>query len=115
MSETFAPWIVGVEHLGEMVVRIHFADVVRDVDLRAVLPDEERRALEEDPALVTQVSTSVIWPNGARLEAAMLALIYQGFGSRKGWPSAAPPRPADAPFPVPPLSVTRSSSTTTGE
>jgi hypothetical protein len=87
-----------------MVVRIHFPDVVRDVDLRAVMPDEERRALEEDPALVSQVSTSVVWPNGARLDAAMLALIYQGFGERKGWPATAPPVPADAPFTVPPLS-----------
>jgi hypothetical protein len=104
VSETFPPWIVGVEHLGEMAVRIHFPDVVRDVDLRAVIPDEERRALEEDPALVSQVGTSVVWPNGARLDAAMLALIYQGFGGRKGWPRAAPPVPADAPFPVPPLS-----------
>jgi hypothetical protein len=34
----------------------------------------------------------------------MLALIYQGFGERKGWPTTAPPVPADAPFSVPPLS-----------
>lgn len=103
MSDTFPPWVVGVEHLGEMVVRIHFTDVVRDVDLRAVMSDEDRRNLEEDPDLVAQVATGVVWPNGARLDAAMLALIYQGFGECKGWPRTAPPVPADAPFSVPPL------------
>jgi hypothetical protein len=45
----------------------------------------------------------VVWPNGARLDAAMLALIYHGFGARKGWPTTAPPVPADAPFSVPAL------------
>ena len=88
-----------MEHLGE-VVRIHFADIVRDVDLRAVMSDEERRDLEENPGLAAQGGTAVSWPNGARLDAAMLALIYQGFGERRGWPRTAPPMPADAPFSV---------------
>ncbi len=69
------------------------------------MSEDERRALEEDPELLAQVSTSVVWPNGVRLDAAMLALIYQGFGARKGWPHIPPDRSADARFPVPPLHV----------
>lgn len=101
------PWVNGVEHLGKLIIRIHFVGgAVRDVDLRGVLTAEELRTLEADPKLLDQVGTRVVWPTGAHLDSAMLSLIHEGYGARAGgWPATAPPQPADAPFPVPPMAT----------
>lgn len=73
------PWVNGVEHLGKLIIRIHFVGgAVRDVDLRGVLTAEELRTLEADPELLDQVGTRVVWPTGAHLDSAMLSLIHEG-------------------------------------
>ncbi len=99
--DTMPPWIISVQHLGELIVRIRFVDVVRDVDLRAVLSADELRALQAEPGLVQQVATRLLWPNGVELEPAMISLIHAGYGARKGWPETAPMPSGDRPFPVP--------------
>ncbi len=105
MSEKrFHPYIMGTEHLGDYIVRFHFAGrVVRDVDLRAVLSTEELAELTAGPRSIGDIRTTVMWPNGLHISPEMLDLIYAGFGERKGWPKTVPPVDPNAPFPVPPL------------